>query len=168
MPTPGRIDERMASVPPAEYAARNRIAPIVAALRARHEARARENPEFAYFRARKDYDERLRERTHLSLREATRVEQQAADEAWILDVENARLVGRGEEPVADLDELEERRFAEAEAERKPEDDALTLETAAILADVIDLSQPLAMAGGQTPKAAPLAGGAAATARVDEG
>ena len=166
----GAIDDGMATVAPAEYAARDRVAPVLEALRARHATRVGTDPEFAYLRARKEYHERLQERTHLSLREATRVAQQEADDAWILDVENTRLVARGEQPVADLDELTARREAEAEAdaEAKPEDDPLTSETAAILADLIDLSRPLTMAGGQTPRPATLPSDTTSTAQADEG
>lgn len=169
-PAPGLgvIDDPMATVSAAPFAPRNRVAPLLDALRTRHEDRARTDPEFAYLRAREDYIGRLRDRTHLSLKEETRVAQQEADDAWILDVENARLTARGEQPVADLDELTARREAEADTERLPKDDALTLETAAILADFIDLSQPLAMAGGQatTPRMLPTE--RPATARADEG
>ena len=167
-PAIGAIDDGMETVAPAEYAARDRVSPILDALRARHEERARTNPEFTYLRARKAYHESLQERTHLSLREATRVAQQEADDAWILDVENARLVSRGEQPVADLDELTARREAEADVETSPEDDALTVETAAILADLIDLSRPLTMAGGQTPNRTALPSRTTATAQADEG
>ncbi|MCY4011400.1 MAG: carboxy terminal-processing peptidase [Gammaproteobacteria bacterium] len=164
----GTIDDPMATVSAASYAPRNRVAPLLDALRIRHEERASTDPEFAYLRAREDYFGRLRERTHLSLREATRLAQQEADDAWILEVENARLIARGEQPLADLDELTARREAEAGAERPPEDDVLTRETAAILADFIDLSQPLAMAGGQAPAPRTLPTEPPATARADEG
>ena len=166
--TLGAIDDPMATVSAAPYAPRNRVAPLLDALRTRHEERASTSPEFAYLRARQDYYGRLRERTHLSLREETRVAQQEADDAWVLTVENARLVGRGEQPVADLDELTARREEESRAERRPEDDALTRETAAILADFIDLSQPLTMAGGQAPTPRTLPTEPPATARADEG
>ena len=161
-------DDPMATVSAVPYAPRNRVAPLLDALRTRHEERAGTDPEFAYLRAREDYFGRLRERTHLSLSEATRVAQQDADDAWILNVENTRRIARGEEPVADLDELTARREAEAGTERPPEDDVLTLETAAILADLIDLSQPLAMAGGQAPVPRTLPSEPPATARADEG
>ena len=164
----GTIDDPMATVSAAPYAPRNRVAPLLDVLRARHQERASTNPEFAYLRAREGYYGRLRDRTHLSLSEATRVAQQEADDAWILEVENARLIARGEEPVADLDELTARREAEAGTERLPQDDVLTRETAAILADFIDLSQPLAMAGGEAPAPRTLPTEPTATARADEG
>lgn len=164
----GAIDDPMATVSAAPYAPRNRVAPVLDALRTRHEERASTDPEFAYLRARQDFSGRLRDRTHLSLREETRLAQQEADDAWILKVENARLVARGEQPVADLDELTARREAEDDTERRPEDDVLTRETAAILADFIDLSQPLAMAGAQTPAPRTLPTEPARTARADEG
>ena len=168
-PAASAIDERMQTVASAEFVPLNRIAAALPALQARHAERAQADPEFAYLRARKDLAERLRERTHLSLRESTRLAQQESDDAWLLEVENARLAARGEQPVADLDELSARREAEADIERKPEDDVRTRETAAILADLIDLSQPLAMAaGGQVSAGRTLPSEPTATARADEG
>ena len=167
-PGHGMIDDPMATVSAAPFAPRNRVAPLLDALRTRHEERTRADPEFAYLRARQDYIGRLRDRTHLSLREETRVAQQETDDAWILDVENARLMARGEQPVADLDELRARREAAGDDERPPKDDALTLETAAILADFIDMSQPLAMAGGQAPMPRTLPTEPPSTARAGEG
>ena len=165
----GAIDARMSTVPTAEYSPLNRIVPIVGTLRARHEERASADAEFEYLRARKKYAERLQERTHLSLREQTRVEQQEADDAWILQVENARLTARGEQPVANLDELAAQREAEAAEDPNPQEDVLTRETAAILADVIDLTRPLAMAGGNAPVARAITDDPTATARTaDEG
>ncbi len=131
-------------VSPARYLASNRVMTILPALRGRHQQRASVDPEFAYLRARKEHLERLQERTHLSLREQTRVAEKAADEALALKLENARLTAKGEEPVATMDELNARREAEALKEAAPEDDTLVRETANILIDFIGLSLPLAM------------------------
>ena len=165
------IDPEMATVPAANFASTDRIAPLLEALRTRHFERAEANPEFAYLRARRDYADRLQARTHLSLKEEARIAEKAADDAWTLGVENARFVARGEQPVTDIDELSARREAEFDKERTPEDDVLTLETAAILADLIDLAQPLAMAGGARARTRGLVeetGEPQVTAQADEG
>ena len=148
----GAIDGGMATLPSVEFSPSNKVGAILDALRARHDERARTDAEFAYLRARKDYVERLQQRTHLSLQEQIRLAEKDADDAWILEVENARLIARGEQPVATVDELAERREAEVDDEAKPADDIVMRETANILADVIDLSLPLAMAGGTSPAA----------------
>ena len=158
----GGIDTPHATVPPTSFISFDRVAPVLDTLRMRHEARSLDDPEFAYLRARKERIERAQQRTTLSLQEEARLAEKEADDAWFLDVENARLVARGEEPAATIDELNERREQESFEELAPEDDALVLETANILVDFIDLSAPLASAdaSAQPPK---LVGSAAESA-----
>ena len=146
----GSIDTPGNSVAPADYRASNRVAPVLETLAQRHAQRVQDDAEFAYLRARKERFEATRSRTRLSLREDARLAQKEADDAWFLDVENKRLIGRGEPPAATIDELVKRREDDNFEPPKPEDDALVLETANILVDFIDLSRPLASAA--TPPA----------------
>ncbi len=144
LPSARGYDALASAAPPAKFAARDEIVPVLANLRRRHEERTSADPDFDYLRAREQYIERLQQRTSLSLREETRRDEKQADDAWLLDIENARLLAKGDEPSATLDELYERRQAEADDEPNPEDDALVRETASILIDFIGLSRPLAM------------------------
>ena len=139
-PVVGAIETPGATVPPADYRAANRVAPVLEVLRARHAERARAHPEFVYLRNRRQRIEEIRERDTLSLREDRRRAQKQTDDAWLLAAENARLVARGDTPAATVDELSERREQEALAEAKPEDDVLVQETANILVDFIGLSR----------------------------
>ena len=141
----GAIDTAGNSVEAADYRAYNRVVPVLQTLRLSHAARARDDAEFAYLRARKKRFERTQARTRVSLREDIRMAEKAADDAWLLEVENKRLIARGEEPAATIDELAERRESEAFEPPKLEDDSLVLETANILVDFIDLSRPRARA-----------------------
>ena len=141
----GAIDTPGGTVAAANYQASNRVAPVLETLRLRHAERVQDDPEFAYLRARKERFELTRSRTSLSLREDIRLAEKEADDAWFLDVENKRLMGRGEEPAATIDELVERRESDGFEPLEPEEDALVLETANVLVDFIDLSRPLASA-----------------------
>ena len=147
----GAIDTPGGRVPAAQFRALDKISPVVEVLRVRHAERTVDDAEFAYLRARKERFERLRERTHLSLREDVRRAEKEADDAWLLEVENARLVAKGEQPAADVSELADRREAEAFAEPSPEDDTLVRETANIVMDLINLS-PTTLASAGTARA----------------
>ncbi len=138
----GAIAIDIARVEPLTFPVADKVAPLLDMLRARHEARTADDPEFGYLRARKEYVERLQKRTHLSLKEEARIAEKEADDAWVLEVENALLVARGEEPAVDLDEFNSRREA---AEDDRDKDTALRETANILADLIELTQPLAVA-----------------------
>ena len=147
----GAIDTPDGRVPAAQFRALDKISPLVDVLRVRHAERTEDDAEFAYLRARKKRFERLRERTHLSLREEVRRAEKEADDAWLLEVENARLVAKGEQPAASVSELADRREAEAFAEPSPEDDTLVRETANIVMDLIHLSPKTLASAGPAPE-----------------
>ena len=147
----GAIDTPDGRVPAAQFRALDKISPLVDVLRVRHAERTENDAEFAYLRARKERFERLRDRTHLSLREEVRRAEKEADDAWLLEVENARLVAKGEQPAASVSELADRREAEAFAEPSPEDDTLVRETANIVMDLIHLSPKTLASAGPAPE-----------------
>ncbi len=127
-------------VTPARHPFANRFGPVLARLRSRHDERTRDDPDFAYLKAKRDYIEHLRDRTHVPLSEAARLTQKEEDDAWNLRLENERLVAKGEEPIASMDELADR----DESEESPED-TLVVETGNILADYVGLASGLALA-----------------------
>lgn len=144
----GAIGGRGSDVAPIGHASAQRFGRHVAALQRRHEERVANDPDFAYLRARGEYLEGLQARTEVSLSEATRLAEKAADDAWELRLENELLVAKGKEPVASLDELNEHRLsAISEAVEEPEEDVLVQETANILIDYLDLSQGIALVDG---------------------
>lgn len=132
-------------VAPARHPSANRFGPVLERLRSRHDERTRDDPDFAYLKARREYIEHLRDRTHISLAEAARVKQKEEDDAWDLRLENQRLVAKGEEPIESMDELADRDDPEDAAD----DDTLVLETANILADYVGLANGLALAESGT-------------------
>ena len=161
----GTIDTPYATVQPATFTSFDRVAPVLETLRLRHAERTQDDPEFSYLRARKERVEEAQQRVALSLQEEARLAEKEADDTWFLELENARLGARGEQPVATIDELNERREAESSDEPVPEDDALVLETANILADLISisLSASLASADASTSQTPTLVGSASQAA-----
>lgn len=132
-------------VAPARHPSANRFGPVLERLRSRHDERTRDDPDFAYLEARREYVEHLRDRTHISLAEAARLKQKEEDDAWDLRLENQRLVAKGEEPIESMDELADRE----DSQDAPDDDTLVLETANILADYVGLASGLALAESGT-------------------
>ena len=140
----GAIGGKGADVEPIGHPLAYRFDPHLSTLRKRHDDRVATDPDFAYLRARGEYLENLQDRTRVSLSEAARLAERAADDAWALRLENELLVAKGKQPVASLEELSDRPTAAVLDQTDPETDALLTETANILIDYIDLSQGIAL------------------------
>ena len=130
-------------IQPAIYRGSNEISLHVGALKRRHDERVAEDLEFEYLRSLSARARENADRTHLSLLEADRVQQKEEDDAWRLSIENALLASRGEEPVATIEELNDRIEAAVEAEEDGKD-AVLEEAGNILADLIGMTNQLAM------------------------
>ncbi len=76
------------------------------ALKRKHDGRVAEDAEFAYLHALADFNRELRERSRISLNEATRRAEKASDDARRLAIENDLRKARGEPLLASLEELE--------------------------------------------------------------
>ena len=130
------------TIKPTSYRQTNGVEPYLDRLRMNHEQRVAQDPDFAYLRSLSDWRRQKRAETHISLNQATRVNEKEADDVWRLDLENALLIAKGEDPVTNLKELETRR-SQREAEKisgSDEDpDPLIIETGNILMDYINLS-----------------------------
>ena len=142
----GALGGRGSDVAPVDHPSARRFGSHVVALQSRHAKRVANDPDFAYLRARGEYLAALQDRTEVSLSEETRLAEKAADDAWALRLENELLVGRGKDPVASLDELDDRGATFYDPE-EPENDVLVQETANILIDYLDVSQGFALADG---------------------
>ena len=140
----GAIGGRGSDVAPIGHASAKRFGSYVDALHHRHEERVADDPNFAYLRARGEYMEGLQAREAVSLSEETRLAEKAADDAWALRLENELLAAKGKEPVASLEELNDRGAAFYDPEN-PENDVLVQETANILIDYLDVAQGIALA-----------------------
>ncbi|MBA04625.1 MAG: tail-specific protease, partial [Gammaproteobacteria bacterium] len=135
------LDDALAwdTIRPAMYSQSNDLRSVLSLLRNRHTDRVATNPDFIYLRALSDRNEKTRNRTHLSLNELVRTQEKEEDDSWRLELENALLMAKGEDPVADLDELEERQNEETdEDETEDEPDALVPESGNVLIDFMNL------------------------------
>ena len=137
---------------PASYSAGGDIQPLLPELRTRHERRVADNPNFVYLRALADKSREYGERDRFSLNEAVRRDEQAAEEQWRLDLENALRKAKGQPELASLDELDA--LAEEEEPFGPEDDPLLVETGEILLDMMGLEPPIRTAAEVASKLPP--------------
>jgi carboxyl-terminal processing protease len=133
-------------IPPVPDLAKSPLLPLLAELRATHEARTDGDPEFAHLKARLALIEELRARRAVSLDPDERREENRALEARWLAIENDFRRARGLEPVDSLaggggeaeDGSTDAEEPEEEAPPAEELDALAREAAAVLADLIGL------------------------------
>jgi len=130
------------TIKPAAYRETNNVQPYLERLRVNHERRVAQDPDFAYLRSLSNWRREKRAETHISLNQTTRVIEKEADDVWRLDLENALLIAKGEDPVTSLKGLEARR-ARRESEKNSDSDdtpdPLIMETGHILRDYINLS-----------------------------
>ncbi len=133
-------------IQPAVYPHSNDIHPLLAQLNALHQKRAAKDPDFQYLQALAAKNREESRETTVSLNEAERTAEQKQDDAWRLSVENKLRTAKGENPVADVDELD--KVVEAEEDSKDEDpdkDAMLRESGNILVDYMHLSSQVALA-----------------------
>ncbi|MNF89130.1 carboxy-terminal protease [compost metagenome] len=117
--------------------------PFLAQLKARHDKRTENDPEFVYIRDRlKLTDELMNEKT-VSLNETERRAQHTDIETRQLALENTRRKAKGEEPLKELKKEDEDALPEEPDSTKPEDDAYLSETGRILLDYLGLNSTVA-------------------------
>ncbi|WP_205342442.1 carboxy terminal-processing peptidase [Denitrificimonas caeni] len=129
------------SIKPALEPANDPFKPFIAELKARHDARTDEDPDFVFSRARLALTQRLMQDTEVSLNEVERRAQYAKIEKKQLDIENARRIKKGEEQLKTMikdDEEDHVAAAEKDKKTKPEEDAYLAETGRILLDWLSL------------------------------
>ena len=118
--------------------------PFLADLKARHDARAAQNPDFVFTRERLQLSQELMKETRVSLNETQRRNQHAAIEARQLKLENTRRLARGEEPLEKIKSEDEETLSPHDADKpKPEEDAYLAETGHILLDYLSLDSRVA-------------------------
>jgi carboxyl-terminal processing protease len=149
-------------IQPAVYARANDLSSLLPELNNRHRKRVESDADFAYMRALAAKTQENRQLTHVSLNRDVRAAEQAREEAWRLDLENALRAAKGEKLLTSLEELEDMGVAslvdgeegdvaelpEEPAEKKdpdPADDAMLRESGHILVDLIGLSRQIALA-----------------------
>ncbi len=133
-------------IQPAVYPQTKQIETLLPELTEAHVARTADDPDFNYMRAISDKARENRERTHISLKESVRTAEKAAEDQWLLDLENELRLAKGEAPVESLDALDALKEAERESEEEPDptEDPLLTESGNILLDLITLSHQVAL------------------------
>lgn len=131
------------SIRPAITPEANPFKPYLAQLRTRHDERVAHNPDFVFTRERLALAQELMKETRLSLNEDKRRAQQSDIEARQLVLENTRRKAKGEEPLKELEKVEEDALPVEEAKSTPEDDAYLAETGHVLLDYLQLNPKVA-------------------------
>ena len=138
---------------PASFRKADEVSPFLAALTEKHRARAADDPDFEYLRALAERNLAERSRTHISLNRTTREGEKAEYERWRLDLENALLAAKGEDPIESIDDLDAIPEEADEEEPDPLEDPMLRETGQILLDYIGMSRQVAMVGDASEPAA---------------
>ena len=119
------------------------IKPFLSQLSALHDQRTAEDPDFLFSRERIALNKQLMAETQVSLHEERRRQQHADIEAKQLALENNRRRAKGEEPLKELEKVDEDALPEEEEKTKAADDAFLTESGHILIDYLRLNPPLA-------------------------
>ncbi|NLY14021.1 MAG: carboxy terminal-processing peptidase [Gammaproteobacteria bacterium] len=130
------------SIKPAYTPSKDPFKPFIAELKARHDARTNNDPDFVFSRERLALNQRLMQDTEVSLNEAERRAHYAKIEQKQLAIENARRASKGEEQLKSMikDDDDDHLAALAEEQKlKPEEDAYLSETGRILLDWLSLA-----------------------------
>lgn len=117
--------------------------PFLAELKARHDQRTANDPDFVFTRDRLTLAKKLMAETQVSLNESKRRAQQSSIEAKQLLLENNRRQAKGEEPLKELKKEDEDALPLEADESTPEDDAYLAESGRILLDYLGLNASLA-------------------------
>ncbi|MCQ4322751.1 carboxy terminal-processing peptidase [Stutzerimonas stutzeri] len=121
----------------------NPFKPFLAELKARHEKRTNEHPDFVFTRDRLALTQELTHETTISLNEEKRRAQQERIEKRQLTLENTLRQAKGEEPLAKLAKEDETTPHVEDKKIKPEDDAYLSESGRILLDYLGLQEAMA-------------------------
>ena len=121
----------------------NPFKPFLAELKARHDKRTGNNPDFVFTRDRLALSQELMHETTVSLNEEKRRTQQERIEKRQLALENALREAKGKEPLAKLEQDDETTPPMEEKKIKPEDDAYLSESGRILLDYLGLQNTMA-------------------------
>jgi len=127
-------------IDPSKYALQGDLSGILPKVKAKHEKRIKDNPDFSYLNEQVDFLKELRDDTTISLNIKTREIERKETEDRRLALENKRRKAKGLPALKALDSDEEDDEDEEDVESKSED-ALLLEGAEILVDYMQLKKP---------------------------
>ncbi len=119
------------------------LQPVLQGLQAKHDARAKTDPEFIFLQGQLALVEEARKHTQLSLNEAVRRREMNDDKAKRLDLENHKRAALGEKPLTKLDDSDDDDDGAAKTKEKDKDkapDPLLNEAAHVLIDALPVYQ----------------------------
>lgn len=134
---------------PAPHQKYYNISKYLPKIETEHQERMAKDPEFIFLNKQSEMFREAAEKKEVSLRLATRQEEQKTMEKRALDNENQRRIAKGEKPYADYaalkaanggDEDEDAPPKEADKEINPKEDAYLMEAGHVLADFIEQLQ----------------------------
>lgn len=130
------------TINPAISAINNPFSTVLGNLQQKHDERAKNNPDFVYYKQRADLVKKLAEEKTLSLNIKQRKQQKDQAEQELLNLENTRRIAKGDKPIDKLDALETEFNKELEENTtpKPEKDGYLVETAHVLLDYITYNE----------------------------
>ncbi|WP_437881444.1 carboxy terminal-processing peptidase [Pseudomonas sp. LRF_L74] len=117
--------------------------PYLDELKAKHDARTANNPDFVYTRDRLALAQELMKEKSISLNEQARRAQRSDIEKRQLALENAKRQAKGQEPLKEIKEEDEDNPTTDKDKSKPEDDAYLTESGRILLDYLSLHSQVA-------------------------
>lgn len=125
---------------PVQYSPLKRIAPELPELRARHKKRIINDPGFIYLDKLLAYQKQFEDRKSVTLNQKAREKESQQMRDGRLDIENYLRTSKGKKPFKNLEELEKEQTTQLDKNQKPDvtDDALLVETGAILSDWINV------------------------------
>ena len=125
---------------PVQYSPLKRIAPELPELRARHKKRIINDPGFIYLDKLLAYQKQFEDRKSVTLNQKAREKESQQMRDGRLEIENYLRTSKGKKPFKNLEELEKEQTVQLDKNQKPDvtDDALLVETGAILSDWINV------------------------------
>ena len=117
------------------------MAALIGKLRTQHDTRASNAPGFDYLLERREYLDKVKGKTTVSLNETVRRKERAKSDAIQLVLENKRRALLGLKPINKLSELEEEQIPDT-ANKIDKNDPLLKESAQVLIDFVGLAQPI--------------------------
>lgn len=130
------------NIEPTDYERIFDFSDYLPALKKAHAKRIADNPEFNYVLAQLELMQEQRNKTHVSLNEKRRKAEWQALNDKRLAIENTKRKALGEAPLKDIKELnkqdEQEEVAYDTSDKDPNEDAYLVESAMILADLIQL------------------------------
>jgi len=111
-------------------------------LNKQHKIRIDQNPDYEYLLEIRQHFKKAREKTEISLHEATRRQEREENDQWRLALENKRRLAKNLKPFKKISDFESDNNTEESGDQEPGNDPLLIEAGNILIDFISLSSQI--------------------------